>query len=334
MSVMSLRLKACAYLLVLATNAAIANGDPVFDALRLRLECQDDEVTFGEPAWFFMSMYNSSNNTISINPGVIYNAILLCSLDAVEYSPCVYERMFSDFLDHLDMYPGRVVWKGEVRLYLKGTPRTDLKRQDGYVNDLVFPGPGTYYVKAVSGDAENLHSNAIRLTVALLPESERPVMEIWSRPEVARFMNGQTITSKEGVEPLERLLEQYPDSLYADHARYALGYYWSSQHFRDSSGTRTDRTADPPMLRKAYKLVSGVTDRIPILKLRALYRQLEIVGGNLFMHDHVDVKSLAAEVQSRMSLADRIGLGEKMREWLQRLLAREEPTETLGAAPR
>ncbi|MBI2566837.1 MAG: hypothetical protein HYV63_07400 [Candidatus Schekmanbacteria bacterium] len=66
---------------------------------------------------------------------------------------------------------------------------------------------------------------------------------------------------------------------------------------------------------------------MPILKMRALYQQLVIVDRKLFMSDEVDLEALAREIESRMPLADRVGLGEKIREWLPRVLAREKPTE-------
>ncbi|MBI2570106.1 MAG: hypothetical protein HYV63_24150 [Candidatus Schekmanbacteria bacterium] len=217
-------------------------------------------------------------------------------------------------------------------MYLKGAVREDLEQQDGYVNDLVFPRPGTYYVKVEPSYAGKLHSNAVRVTVAPLPESEQPVMEIWSRPEVARFIQGYTY--KEGVAPLERLLEQYPDSLYADHARYALGDYWANEYRIRWSHIPDKNTADPQMLRKAHEYLGAVTERIPILKVRALRRQLAIVHQEGRMFEEVDVKALAREIESRMSLADGIGLGEKIRNWLPHVLAQEKPTEAPGAIPR
>ncbi|MBI2565858.1 MAG: hypothetical protein HYV63_02330 [Candidatus Schekmanbacteria bacterium] len=317
MSVMSLLFKTCEALLVLAMSVAIANAEPDSDALRLRLECQGSHITIGEPAWFFISMHNSSNHTINPYPSVIDNTILLCSMDGNDYSPCVYGRMWRDSLGTLDMYPGRVVWHGEVRLYLKGTPGTALDQYESYVAELVFSRPGTYYVKAEPGDPAAHESDPVQVTVAPLPKGERPVMEIWSRPEVATFIQGYT--HKEGVAPLERLLEQYPDSLYADHARYALGEYWAGQYF-------TKKTSDPHILRKASVHFAAVTERVPIRKMRALYQQLVIVDRKLFMSDEVDLEALARELEPRMSLADRIGLGEKIRERLPRVLAREKPT--------
>ncbi|MBI2566812.1 MAG: hypothetical protein HYV63_07270 [Candidatus Schekmanbacteria bacterium] len=309
---------------MVSTGCAASNAQPVPNAIRLNLECQDDSIIFGEPARFFVSVHNTSETTVHIYPGIIYNTRLLCSVDDNKYEDCIYGREWMDFGKTHEMLPGSALWN-ELGLYLNGTVRKDLERQDGYVNDLVFPRPGTYYVKAESDYAENLHSNAVRITVAPLPESEQPVMEIWSRPEVATFIQGYTY--KEGVAPLERLLDQYPDSLYADHARYALGDYWAGQYF-------TKITSDPHILRKASVHFAAVTERVPILKMRALYQQLVIVDRKLFMSDEVDFEALARELEPRMSLADRIGLGEKIRERLPRVLARQKPTEAPGAIPR
>ncbi|MBI2571630.1 MAG: hypothetical protein HYV63_31860, partial [Candidatus Schekmanbacteria bacterium] len=193
---------------------------------------------------------------------------------------------------------------------------------------LVFSRPGSYYVKAEPGYPAARESDPVRVTVAPLPESEQPVMEIWSRQEIARFMNGGTITSRDGVPPLQRLLEQYPDSLYADHARYALGGYWHYEYITRWSQIPERNTADPEWMRKAYALFGAVTDRVPILKVRALEHQLGIVFQKQFMSDEVDLEALAREIEPRMSLADRIGLGEKIRDWFPRVLAREKPTAT------
>ncbi|MBI2565882.1 MAG: hypothetical protein HYV63_02450 [Candidatus Schekmanbacteria bacterium] len=67
------------------------------------------------------------------------------------------------------------------------------------------------------------------------------------------------------------------------------------------------------------------------LKVRALHRQLAIVHQEGRMFEEVNLEALAREIESRMSHADRIGLGEKIREWLPRVLAREEPTATPAA---
>ncbi|MBI2571632.1 MAG: hypothetical protein HYV63_31870 [Candidatus Schekmanbacteria bacterium] len=87
------------------------------------------------------------------------------------------------------------------------------------------------------------------------------------------------------------------------------------------------------MLRKAHAYLGAVTERIPILKVRALHRQLAIVHQEGRMFEEVDVKALARELQSRMSLADRIGLGEKIREWLPGVLQADEQPQSSQTTP-
>lgn len=301
--------------------------------LELSLRLDANEVVCYEPLRVVVVLRNVSVDSMRINPDGEFRQCLTSfrSLDGGEFTWCgcgAESRSFG--MGFLNVRPGDELMSPEVIfLYV---PQEGRERPFSFA----FDRPGNWRLKVrLAFRGTCLESEPVCVFAKPVPPDHREAAELITEMRVAACIQGWP----EGASAhgkLEELIAKFPNSMYADHARYEVGRYWAAGY----------RSSNRELGKKAYNLLSTVSPRIGALRARVLVRMAELVGKAYALADPFgaigpdevaspdDAARLWAEIEGYTELIAAIGADPCVQRAKERIEQAKEKAKILQAVKR
>jgi len=264
------------------------------------------EVVVGEPLVVAVAVRNTSEEEAVANTGTLNTTMkYLCSYEGGAFE----ERGHA--MPRWSAHSGARVYWGYSRPVRLGpgqacTEYWNILMTDsglGAKGGCVFDRPGMCKVKVGAYQGKEwLESDEVPVTVKPIPSGHREAALILNEIGALGGQTGGSI-SLDMQSQLGKFVADYPDTMYADHARYALGHQW-----RLEPGRNVEIAA------KSWSYLDAVTPRIGGLRLMALLDMAELLTGAPAVADPERKEDLLAELDGYRSLAREMGLDERLAE--------------------
>ncbi len=249
-----------------AVTSGLADEEPQAraDALSLTLTPLTKEIAPYEPLPMIVAIRNQSRRPVSFNPNWFHRLDYFCADEAGAFTRCAYGKDYGRIASYSPIALAPKSSKGREELLFWRPP----ERFDGEA--FVFSRPGRYKVKVKT---DGLESNVVEIVVRPASAEESAAAKVFTRPRIARFIQGMWSLSDEAVKTaaeLSRLAVKHARSPFADYAQYKLGQFYYDR-FR--------RTRNPAWGMDAYRRFSAVSGRIPALRTRAACYRAFLFGA-------------------------------------------------------
>jgi len=295
----------------LAASAPSAQPQEADATKKVRLYLRPDatEILLREPLHATVALRNEAPEALDVNASYLPTIQFFRAYEGGPFARC-----------GLGTYAGKSI-SGRRRLApgkeLTSAELLFLFRSEGR-DALVFDRPGEYQVKVrmeVKGRA--MESEAVSIFVKPLPPDHVAAAKLVVDRDSARMLQGWGFEAQ-GAKALDRLLADFPHSLYADHANHVLGQYY---RWQPPSGPGKD-------MAKSLQLHSAVSARIAAMRTRALLAMADLATSAPELRAHAKVTDLARELDGYRSVAALIGLEETFADLRKKLEALAKPTRS------
>jgi hypothetical protein len=186
----------------------------------------------------------------------------------------------------------------------------------------LFNKPGLWHIRINTGRGRTVaESTPVDVFVKPIPPEEKGAADLLRSPEMAYWLS---IGESQAYQKLMTLIERYPKSVYADHARLAVVTYVAEGS--DNRVGVANRAPDP---KKAFEIIAGVSPRVGALRVRALIRMAHLLDQYPELREKADGLALEEEMTGYSHLAKELGY----EQWLNRAIETTRKIRKVEAQP-
>lgn len=309
------------FVCLLVPLASIAKEPQDADGLTLSLRLDKTVVAPNEPVHGSLILSNGSKQPVVLWAGIWNTASIYISKDGAKPIEILGRQNGLDIGGDIEFKPGQLMSSQER------------------IPNYRLSVPGEYKIHAIVEVASGLSSskefnkflksNVATVTVRRPTLREQEIIRLLKDQNVQRLMGRFPAYSVEGEKILKRIIVDYAESDYPDHARFALGKsYWVLAHRKESEDFQQQqkdkgignakRRRNVKLRRIAFDYFAGVSKkRNPLLYLRSLIHRGNLflgTGLELFKDGRQKAKSIQDELQQNATQIKQLGLQEQAEE--------------------
>jgi hypothetical protein len=300
--------------LLMNLSSADAQQDDVTRALTLSWYLDTAEIVPYEPLHATLTVRNVSSQPVNLPASIWSTLEFFCAYERESFTHCGHgAHAGEDVFGNITLQPGEMITSAERLFIIRG----------GRQVNFFFTKPGSYQLKARVngfGTGKFLVSDIVKIRVKPPSPDDAAAAKLLTETETARMEAARMIQgwerSEVGAALLEKLVAQFPKSVFADHAHYTLGRYFKSKFFEERYVNKREGKEEAV---KAFEHFSAVSKRVAGLRTRVLLTQIELVLDSPDARRMANVRELIQELDANAAVAESIGLGAEAAELREKL---------------